>query len=788
MDIASVKATVKSWEKAFKARHGRDPTKEDIKSDPFDIADQYALYRRLTKSASSSSSQSQMQSQARKQSQAGPSSQSTSLSVRSRSTTTSTPRTIPSSEYPTTPTPPARRASGFFRAALGRVPGASSSTAALDADEPSRSDGLQLPANSQIGGGAIALKRKASRAGLNHDSSPPRPPPSLPVPTARTLFTTPKKKRAYSGPVHDPNPFTTTTTITPMKPAPLSPFKRPSTTATPKDEADQISTGPLGAFRSGAGNNVKSPFIHASSPRKLKAVLEANSLRKVRERDSGSEITPRTRARKRLRGEQVADTPLKEKDKERNGWRRRRSVGGRSSEETPDELEFGGSDEIGGLVGKGSGFPFASDDEDGEEEKEEEEEEEEKEEGDELGPSPMKGVRGEGKRFTSLFGEVETESKVTTKTSTSFATKKSTSVQTKLMMEILEDDVKREADTVRSKGVEKGKGRNKGKESKRGRPSEMMGLFGRVGRQKERIRESGGSPEDGPVHTVVGVDILPIVPSPPLPTRIMSDENTAQAGPSTPPQSRRRSDSPLPTPPPDPLLEEAASFNLTPSSRTRRRDKVLSISDDEEDEWDPEGGRIVRKVVIVPTRRVVRWRRDSDDLDVGSGSRSESSQIDEEEEEEVEEEGEDGSPSITREGTTHSSILPSSPTHPPSQIPLLHLLSIRSPPPSAISKRSTGGRMAKAKLDELRVKAIFNPFDAARLKALERGQEVVFSGEGGENEGRDEEDLLEKYQLGQGKDDQGEIGGDGDGIDDDWESESEGWKRTEGVMDDDEPW
>lgn len=37
MDIAHVKASVKAWEKAFKAEHGRDPTKEDIKDDTSDI-------------------------------------------------------------------------------------------------------------------------------------------------------------------------------------------------------------------------------------------------------------------------------------------------------------------------------------------------------------------------------------------------------------------------------------------------------------------------------------------------------------------------------------------------------------------------------------------------------------------------------------------------------------------------------------------------------------------------------------------------------------------------------
>jgi len=34
MDLATVKAKVKAWEKGFRATHSRDPTKSDIKADP----------------------------------------------------------------------------------------------------------------------------------------------------------------------------------------------------------------------------------------------------------------------------------------------------------------------------------------------------------------------------------------------------------------------------------------------------------------------------------------------------------------------------------------------------------------------------------------------------------------------------------------------------------------------------------------------------------------------------------------------------------------------------------
>lgn len=37
MDLATVKAKVKSWERAFRAEHAREPTKEDVMRDPTDI-------------------------------------------------------------------------------------------------------------------------------------------------------------------------------------------------------------------------------------------------------------------------------------------------------------------------------------------------------------------------------------------------------------------------------------------------------------------------------------------------------------------------------------------------------------------------------------------------------------------------------------------------------------------------------------------------------------------------------------------------------------------------------
>ncbi|WWD16585.1 hypothetical protein CI109_101013 [Kwoniella shandongensis] len=753
MDISSVKATVKAWEKGFKAQNGRDPTKEDIKADPSDIAEQYALYRRLTKSSHSQSLH--------------PPSSSTSAASRN---TTTTPRTIPSSEYPTTPTPPSRRASGSYlpsTSTSSRGVGGSSSLNGRAGPSRSKSDNTSNTMAESSQSTATALKRKASRAGLNnHDSSPP----PVPLPTARTLFSTPKKKKAYSGPVHDPNPVNPFTSSPASK---TSPFKHPSSSNIEPDELTPSSSS--AAFRAGASSSVVSPFIHASSPRKLKAVLEANSLRKVKERETvvSVGITPRTRARKRLRGEKVDDTPLKEK--ERDGWRRRRSSG-RSSEE-PLDIDF--SEGLGGgsKKGSGSGFPFASDDEDDSEEEE-------------LGPSPMKALRGEGRKFTSLFGELEAEATSTnTTTSSTTATggmtqettsiAKTATVQTKLMMKSTQKKVDQREVQVKANGKGGVKEKTK-KEKRRGRPSEMMGFFGRVGQQKDRAKETAIPHDNGNGGlSLEPIDTRPdtIEPSPPTASAPVQPNH---AGPSTPPQpSRHRSDSPLATPPPDPLLEEAAMSLLTPSKALQRRDKFVSLSDDEEDEWDPEGGKVMRRVVIVPTRRAVRRRRGSDDLDSASDVESHNEEA-EDDLEGDEEEDEEASPSIVREGTTHSSTLPSPTTstiqHPTS---LLHLLTLQSP-----TKPSSHATARKAKLDELRVKAIFNPFDAAKLKAIKRGQEVTFLGEGADGEEQIEENLLERYE-------EGDVDDDNDGVgagEDDWESESEGWKRTEGVMDDEEAW
>lgn len=104
---------------------------------------------------------------------------------------------------------------------------------------------------------------------------------------------TPKRTKAYTGAGFDPNPFS----LTPKKqktPVASSPFK--SFAASAKALADDHTT---------------SPFIVANSPRKMKDLVQANSLRARKERAEAEKNTPRSRARRRLAGEDVEDSPVK---------------------------------------------------------------------------------------------------------------------------------------------------------------------------------------------------------------------------------------------------------------------------------------------------------------------------------------------------------------------------------------------------------------------------------------------------------------------------------------------
>ncbi|WVQ94635.1 hypothetical protein IAU59_001715 [Kwoniella sp. CBS 9459] len=834
MDLATVKAAVKSWEKSFRLREGRDPTKDDIKRDTGDIAKQYALYRKLSK-PSSSSSQSQSQSGAsssrsRPHRPSLPPSTSTSSSSASISQTNITPRHVPSSEYPTTPTPPSRRSSSN----VGRSNSSTSQSQsqAQAGSNVSRSKSQAGPSGSSSavsrnidhvqGNGSRtddpkkALKRKASKSAFNRSdprsSSSPHPP--LPdigsasasasssrqdnelttsTSSARTLFSTPKK--AYTGPVHDPNPVNPFTITTPTKSSPFN-------------------SGLLNGSGSGGSalkhtNSFESPFIHASSPRKLKEVLEANSLQRVKERTMNmsatkNEVTPRTRARKRLRGEPVEDTPMKDKLP-----RRRRGHGQAQGSSTTSAAPAGQvllSDDVGFLSIPEEKDVGAFDDLDE----------------DELGPSPMKGLTaGVGKGFTSLFGQVEAE------TSGSRESKKGPVSRNS------QSDDARESISARNEM------------RRRGRPSEMMGLFGRLGKSTIQRKAPDLQLEDDEKGIRNAHKDDPVSPTP----AVLGEASTTasirievQASPSPSPaplpfSTDHPNDNhslgtaqnlPLDTVDAGSALQEPHSPDpgpnperTPPASQLRR--KMISLSDDEADEWDPEGGHVRRQVLIVPTRRQVR-RRDSDssdlgmrpaqgannaiDNDDGKGGHGKVEDEDAVEEEKEDQEGEQREEAISSLGSEDGNgptsdatmAIPNgvSSTRSPSRsqtngqlsLPMLNLLSLRSP-----SKTKAG--QTRARLEELRVKALFDPTAQTRLKAMQRGQEIVFTGEsrGVDDDEEDEDGILEKYEFGlkerraydieqeEGDAAELEIGegeGEGEGEgDDDWEEESDGWKREQ---------
>lgn len=220
-------------------------------------------------------------------------------------------------------------------------------------------------------------------------------------------------------------------------------------------------------------------------------------------------------------------------------------------------------------------------------------------------------------------------------------------------------------------------------------------------------------------------------------------------------------DNGIPTPPPLPDLETAAIDSGTPS-RTVGRSRVLSFSDDEaEDEWDPEGGHVKHHVRIVPTRAKPRrgWSGSEDEA-VGLDRPQDDSSDEDAVSDYDDVEDEPPLPPLQHDTTTTTTSLPS----PPPTASLLSILSLSSPPPKSTKYR---------RLEELQYKALFNPAgeDAKRLQAMKRGQEVYLPGE------VEEADDLDDVAL-----EGGEAGGEGD---DDWESESDGWKRAGREMEDD---
>lgn len=474
---------------------------------------------------------------------------------------------------------------------------------------------MPLQAGPSNGDGGRALKRTASKAVLN--------PPSSPA-TSR-LLTTPKK-RPYTGPVVDPNP------INPFSTSPLR-------SSALKDRS------------STSASTMSSPFVHASSPSKLKQLLEENSLRKIQSRISPpKEVTPRTKARKRLTGE-LDETPMKAR------VRRKRGEGRGKSEAHEDKSEESQD--------RDDADPADID-----------------EEVDDFGPTPVKQAG-----FHPFF-----DAENPTRTSDAPALQRSDSLMSRLM---------------------------------------TAGRKGTVQNVEPEIKK--------PTLAV------PATPPPEEPTPFIAESPS------------RLSDVGLPSVDTAESLPEASTSSRTPSRS--RREKVLSISDDEADEWDPEAGRTQHRVKIVPTRtRPHRkdWSDDHlslDDADYRHNTtQSDSDGLDGDD---------DGLPGL--DDTTTSQTNPSVPSPPPS---MMSLLSLTSP-------NHRQGRYARLK--ELRYKALFNPkgSDAQKLRAFQKGQEAFVSGE---TEADDEEADLHAL-------DQDEEGV--EHADDDWESESDGWKRTGVEMDDD---
>lgn len=156
-----------------------------------------------------------------------------------------------------------------------------------------------------------------------------------------------KKAKGYPTPVSDPahrNPF----------------------------EDDVVASTDQGTPRKGGtpGDAItKSPakqaFLFAPSPKRLKSLLEVNSLHASSSRDPASiaspgkstavpAVTPRTRARKRLRGEEVDETP--EKERERDG--KSLKIGSRWAQARSSRLRRSGGAEdmaVDAVTGEGDG-------------------------------------------------------------------------------------------------------------------------------------------------------------------------------------------------------------------------------------------------------------------------------------------------------------------------------------------------------------------------------------------------------------------------------------------------
>lgn len=199
------------------------------------------------------------------------------------------------------------------------------------------------------------------------------------------------------------------------------------------------------------------------------------------------------------------------------------------------------------------------------------------------------------------------------------------------------------------------------------------------------------------------------------PTTSLDDDDEMAGEPSTPPAAPAKS-----------------------PARTPRRAHELTLSDDEVDEWDPEGETRKLAVRVTGTRR--RAVRVAPRAGIASDDEGEAPEEDVGEEQEEEEEALDDE----------------QPEAEPAPQDMLSLLSLRSP----------AGRKGE-RLADLRVRALLDPTSAAAvlLRAQQKGQDVFGAGEdvgvGGGWRGEGSEVEVEEEEV------------EGD---DDWESDPEGWK------------
>ncbi|KAG8906560.1 hypothetical protein FRB99_006674 [Tulasnella sp. 403] len=266
VNIDELKHELKAWEKNFKQEHGRDISKDDLKAHP-EISAKYKLWRELSKKASAPSKRDEA-----------------SLKASSH-------------QGPSTPRPPRK-------ADPSKQPKA---TKILSKPLPTGGDPTFVSSNP-----FSPVKRRP--IGNDRDQSPSRVTQSR----SSKVATSSASRLLFATSEEPPNPFAPSTSKAPGS----------HMFASPSKSSRKLSTSPPINSSSGSSNTastatyVASDYAYADSPKKLQSIIQAaTSL--VRD-------TPRTKSRKRLRGEDVPFTP---------GDKRRRVYSRRNPLDAPNELD-----------------------------------------------------------------------------------------------------------------------------------------------------------------------------------------------------------------------------------------------------------------------------------------------------------------------------------------------------------------------------------------------------------------------------------------------------------------